>query len=83
MIFRSSNDKDTIGHWHGYVENYETILHNLLFVKLFELLAEFSHAKKISRGGGSGLVVSFHAFYSEDLNSNPADYLRFLYEKTK
>ena len=78
MIFRSSNDKDTICHWHGHVENS---WHVLLFIKLFELLAEFSHAKKIGRGGG--LVVSVHAFYSDDPSSNPAGYLNFLYEKTK
>ena len=28
-------------------------------------------------------VVSVLAFYSDDLSSNPADYLNFLYEKTK
>ena len=35
-------------------------------------------------GRGGGLVVSVLAFYSDDLSSNPADYLNnFLYEKTK
>ena len=34
-------------------------------------------------GRGGGLVVSVLAFYSDDLSSNPAGYLNFLYEKTK
>ena len=36
------------------------------------------------RGRGGGLEVSVLAFYSDDPNLNPADYLKkFLYEKTK
>ena len=34
-------------------------------------------------GRGGGLVVSVLAFHSDDLSSNPAGYLNFLYEKTK
>ena len=34
-------------------------------------------------GRGGGPVVSVLAFYSNDLNLNPAGYLNFLYEKTK
>ena len=32
-------------------------------------------------GRGVGPVVSIHAFYSDDLSSNPAGYLDFLNEK--
>ena len=34
-------------------------------------------------GRSGGLVVSVLALYFEDLSSNPADYLNFLYTKRK
>ena len=34
-------------------------------------------------GWGAGLVVSVHAFYFDDLSSNPAADLNFQYERTK